>query len=63
VELEKDIADKKSLDKDAFNRQIKDWEWKWVNSRKDYPQQASGNTVAQARLVYKKYWGEINQTP
>lgn len=58
--MELDIAGKKPLDIDAFVAQIKNWEWKWVNTRKDYPLQPRGDAVAQARQLYHKYWLKTN---
>ena len=45
----------KDLDMNAFTTEIKDWEWKWVNTRKDYALQTKGNSVQEANRLYKKY--------
>jgi alpha-N-acetylglucosaminidase len=43
------------LDTKAFEKNISEWEWKWVNTQKNYPVQASGNPVELSVLLYKKY--------
>jgi alpha-N-acetylglucosaminidase len=55
TQIELDIARKKTFDTEAFDHQIKNWEWQWVNTRKDYPQQTTGNPVTLARHLYQKY--------
>jgi alpha-N-acetylglucosaminidase len=59
-QLNLDIQGKKNFDKKAFISQVKNWEWKWVNSRKDYPVSAQGDPVITARRLYKKYWVSLN---
>lgn len=61
AQIELDIAGKKAFDKEAFNRQIKNWEWQWVNTRKGYPQQPTGNPVTASKQLYKKYWAVTNE--
>ncbi len=45
----------KELDMNAFTKEIKEWEWKWVNTRKDYPVSPKGNSVEEAKRLYQKY--------
>lgn len=45
----------KEIDKDDFIKAIKNWEWKWVNKRKDYPVITTSNPVGVAKLMYEKY--------
>ncbi|SDZ74125.1 alpha-N-acetylglucosaminidase [Arachidicoccus rhizosphaerae] len=45
----------KSMDQAAFEKKIKDWEWHWVNQRKDYPTKPKGDPVALSRKLYTKY--------
>ncbi|GAB3909597.1 alpha-N-acetylglucosaminidase [Mucilaginibacter boryungensis] len=59
--MELDLAGKKKLDRDAFTRQIKNWEWAWVNTRKDYPVKPVGDAVVTTRLLYHKYWEKANK--
>jgi len=61
AQLELDLAGKKAFDKEAFEKQIKTWEWQWVNTRKDYPTVPHGSCVEQARLLYNKYWLRVNE--
>jgi alpha-N-acetylglucosaminidase len=45
----------KEMDVDAFQKEIAQWEWKWVNARKDYPVKTSGSSVIVAKRLYEKY--------
>lgn len=38
-----------------FNEEVSNWEWKWVNQRKDYPTKTVGNPVNVALEMYQKY--------
>jgi len=62
VKAEEAIVDKKEIDMDAFTTQIKNWEWHWVNERKDYPTTTKGGPVEEAKRLYQKYWGAINES-
>lgn len=53
--VENAIAAGNEVDNKAFVQQIKDWEWNWVNKRKDYPVTTAGNPVAVAKELYNKY--------
>ena len=48
---EPDLAD--------FEKKIRQWEWAWVNDRKDFPVHPSGNTVDMVNTLYKKYRAPI----
>ena len=40
----------------AFEKSIKDWEWKWVNSTGgNYPEEPVGDAVGVVKGIYKKY--------
>jgi alpha-N-acetylglucosaminidase len=56
AKAEEAIANKKALDMNAFTTQIKNWEWKWVNERKDYPVVTSANPVDVSKGLYNKYF-------
>lgn len=43
------------LDTKAFEKNIREWEWKWVNTQKNYPVNASGKPVEMSNLLYNKY--------
>jgi len=45
----------KLVDVAAFDKEIAQWEWKWVNAQKSYPTQTSGNSVEIAKILYLKY--------
>ena len=51
----------KELDMNAFTKEIKDWEWKWVNTRKDYPVNPRGNSVEEAKKLYQKYRPQVSK--
>jgi alpha-N-acetylglucosaminidase len=39
----------------AFDKNISEWEWKWVNTQKPFPVTAWGSPVIAARRLYTKY--------
>ncbi|SDF57465.1 alpha-N-acetylglucosaminidase [Chitinophaga filiformis] len=39
----------------AFDKQIRSWEWQWVNRQKAFPVTAQGNSIQTARRLYNKY--------
>jgi len=43
------------VDINIFIKQIKDWEWHWVNERKDYKLRATGDAIELAKEMYNKY--------
>lgn len=49
------LREGKDMDIDSFVKNIKDWEWQWVNKRKDYPVTITGNALDAASFMYKKY--------
>jgi alpha-N-acetylglucosaminidase len=49
----------KDFDQVAFGKYISNWEWQWVNQRKDYPVEPTGNSVDQSIMLYRKYNREI----
>ncbi|MDQ0639687.1 hypothetical protein QF042_003252 [Pedobacter sp. W3I1] len=49
------IQQGKELDMKQFNQQVSEWEWSWVNKRKDYPVNTMGNPVSTAVEMHKKY--------
>lgn len=56
VKAEDAIAQKKDIDMNGFTSQIKNWEWQWVNERKDYPTTPSGNPIDISKQLYQKYF-------
>jgi alpha-N-acetylglucosaminidase len=51
----KSLNEKTTLDLKKFNEEVSDWEWKWVNQRKDYSVQPIGNPVNTSIEMYQKY--------
>jgi alpha-N-acetylglucosaminidase len=49
----------KQLDIATFDKEIAQWEWKWVNTQKNFPTAPTGNSVQMAKLLYKKYRNKI----
>lgn len=55
------LKEGREMDYQAFVKQIKEWEWKWVTTRKDYPVTTTGNPVLVARYMYWKYRHSIEE--
>ena len=49
------LRDGKEMDKNAFVKTIKQWEWHWVNERKDFSQLPKGNCITVVTALYAKY--------
>jgi alpha-N-acetylglucosaminidase len=49
------LAAGREVDMAAFDKAVKDWEWKWVNSHDVYPDRTSGQTVTVATELFSKY--------
>ena len=49
----------KEFDPVIFDKYIRNWEWEWVNKRKDYPVEPSGKSIDQVIMLYNKYNHEI----
>jgi alpha-N-acetylglucosaminidase len=55
------IKDGKPMDVAAFDKSISDWEWKWVNSQKQFPVKTNGSSIIMAQKLYKKYRDRMNE--
>ena len=55
AKAEEVLSNKKELNMETFTKQMKEWEWKWVNKRKDYPIASSGNPITTSKALHKKY--------
>lgn len=44
-----------NIDFKAFEKEIMQWEWKWVNLRKDYPVKTTGDPIKTALEIHTKY--------
>jgi alpha-N-acetylglucosaminidase len=53
------MKNNKPVNMDAFDKKVKNWEWQWVHQHKKYPVEPSGNSVAIAKEMYKKYYARI----
>ncbi|MCC8408209.1 alpha-N-acetylglucosaminidase [Mucilaginibacter sp. UR6-1] len=54
--LSKAMAAGKPLDEAAFDKQVKNWEWQWVNKHDNaYTDVAKGDPVETAKSLYAKY--------
>ncbi len=49
----------KEMNTEAFTKDIRDWEWHWVNERKDYKLTTTGDPIAVAQAMYEKYRSAI----
>ncbi len=55
IEIEKALLSGEEIDTNAFGKEITRWEWKWVNTQKSFPAKVTGNSIAIANEMYKKY--------
>jgi len=53
------LKEGKEMNKEAFVKTIKQWEWHWVKERKDYPVITKGNCIAIAKELFSKYRQKI----
>ena len=53
--LDRSLATGKEMDRAAFDREVKDWEWKWVNSHDPYDDRVKGDAVGVSMEIYRKY--------
>lgn len=62
-ELDKAMATSVKFDDKAFDKQVKDWEWAWVNKHDNaYPDKIKGDAVEQSKLLFEKYYNVIQQS-
>jgi alpha-N-acetylglucosaminidase len=45
----------------SFEKDIKEWEWQWVNSKETYSPVPSGDPVKTVKDLYKKYFVRIKK--
>ena len=55
IKAEEALRSDTDLDMNAFTNHIKEWEWQWINKRKDYPVGTKGNPVTISKALYNKY--------
>ncbi|MDB4919699.1 alpha-N-acetylglucosaminidase [Mucilaginibacter sp.] len=62
-QLDKAMTSNTPFDDKAFDKQVKDWEWQWVNKHGNaYPDLIKGNAIEQAKLLFAKYNSIIQQS-
>lgn len=61
-QVEQSLNQKTNFDKEKFKQDVSNWEWKWVNQRKDYTTKTTGNSVETALEMYRKYRKTIGST-
>lgn len=49
------LQSQNELNQKAFIREIKKWEWQWVNQQKEYPVKTKGDPVQTAIAMHQKY--------
>jgi len=57
--LDQSLENGKAPDREAFEKEIQQWEWQWVNEEKSFPVTPSGNSLEVARELYHKYRQKI----
>ncbi|HEX8021534.1 alpha-N-acetylglucosaminidase C-terminal domain-containing protein, partial [Mucilaginibacter sp.] len=61
--LDKSLSTKTDFNADAFDKQVKDWEWQWVNKHDNaYTDVAKGDAVEKSKQLFVKYNAVITQT-
>lgn len=58
-QVSKDMLRKKTFNQKKFDEQMKNWEWKWINSNETYTTLPQGDPVKMANKMYKKYYNKI----
>ncbi|TZF83169.1 alpha-N-acetylglucosaminidase [Pedobacter sp. BS3] len=61
VMVNKALEQGKEADLKAFEKDIKTWEWNWVNGKETYATVPNGNAVTIATAMYKKYYPVIER--
>jgi alpha-N-acetylglucosaminidase len=59
--LQLSLVSPKGADLEGFDKNIRQWEWAWVNERKDFPLHPTGSTVEIAKELYAKYRSAIGK--
>jgi len=53
--LEQSLVQNTAFNLSQFNKDVSEYEWKWVNKRKDYPLNPTGNPTDVAIAMHQKY--------
>jgi alpha-N-acetylglucosaminidase len=54
-----DLKNNRTFDQNKFDEQMKEWEWKWINSNEIYTTIPKGDAVKMAKKMYEKYYQQI----
>jgi alpha-N-acetylglucosaminidase len=49
------------MDIPAFDKQVREWEWRWVNEQKAFSEEVNGSSIAVAKRLYDKYRKAISE--
>jgi len=61
-QLNKSLASGSKFDELTFDKQVKNWEWQWVNKHDNaYPDATKGNAVEVSKRLFEKYHTIIQQ--
>lgn len=59
--INKAWANNTAFDSKAFDKEIKNWEWQWVNKHDNsYPNLPKGNSVEKSKALFQKYYTTIS---
>ena len=58
--LDRSLATGAAPDTEGFEKDIRQWEWKWVNQERSFRVDPSGNSLEVARQLYHKYRQKID---
>ncbi|MET3498490.1 alpha-N-acetylglucosaminidase [Mucilaginibacter rubeus] len=55
-QLDKSLSTKTDFNAEAFDKQVKDWEWQWVNKHDNaYTDTAKGDAIEKSKQLFAKY--------
>lgn len=58
--LGQSLINSTEADQLSFDENIKEWEWNWVNSHKEFPVEPAGNSIDIVQELYQKYRKELS---
>ena len=58
-QVDKEWSKGRKIDTKAINEEIRDWEWKWVQTKDCYPTEPKGNAVQIAKALFDKHHKQI----
>jgi alpha-N-acetylglucosaminidase len=63
TQLDKSLSAKTDFNANAFDKQVKDWEWQWVNKHDNaYTDAAKGDAIEKSKQLFVKYNAVILQS-